>query len=399
MGFVIQSMIFPAAPEDADPFVGERAQGGLEAMAGGFALLKVGPGPGGVFDGFLGPFHKRLTSMFVAAEPSVNFAHLAALIRDGGDADSGGKVFGEVAVIGVAGKGDVEARGEVGSGAGQRLDQGRVLTGGEVFGNGLIVAEQAGVEGFELFDDGGDFEQIGERLLRRERHEVLNDALAGFPTGFAAGTVLKEEGFECAEPDFFEGLGRGPAAQEGEVHASPDVFMHQRKRLRVIAFEDGLEAVGQAGAGVDEFAAALTEPVELFDFLGHGSPGGECVAVVEDIERLVIGVGSVGASMGDDQRLAVGPGRRGIERIDRRGPTGGEEGEQVGRGLFEGDEQAGMRMLGLELGPPCVEVFGLKADGILVNGAGLGLEQGDRGGLVGTIERDNQLGDCVSHGI
>ena len=392
-------MIFPAAPEDADPFVGERAQGGLEAMAGGFALLEVGPGPGGVLDGFLGPLDKGLSGVFVAAEASVDFAHLAALVGDGSDADGGSEVFGEVAMVGVASEGDVEARREVRAGAGERLDEGGVLTGGEAFGDYLVVAEQALVEGFELFNNGADFEQVGERLLRRERHEVLHDALAGFPTSFAAGAVLVEEGFERGEPDFFEGLGRGPATQESEVHASPDVFMHERERLRVIAFEDGLEAVGQAGARIDEFATALTEPVELFDLLGHGSPGLEVVSVVEDVKGLVISVGSVGASVGDDQRLAVGPGRRGIKRIDRRGLPGREEGEQVGRGLLEDDEQASVGMLGLEFGPPSVEVFGLQADDGLVNGAGLDVEQGNGSGFVGTVERDNQLGDCVSHGI
>ena len=392
-------MIFPAAPQDADPFVGEGSQGGLEAMAGGFALLEVGSGPGGVLNGFLGPLDEGLPGVFVAAEPTVDFAHLAALVGDGSDADRGGKVLGEFAVVGVAGEGDVEARGEVGAGARQGLDHGRVLAGGKVFGDGLVVAQQALVEGCELFDQSRDFQEIGERLLGREGHEVLHNALAGCPTGFTAGTVLVEEGFERGEPGFSQGLRRGPATQEGEVDASPDVLVHERERLRVIAFEDGLEAVGQAGAGVDELASALTEPVELFDLLGHGRPGLEVVSVVEDIKSLVIGVRSVGASMGDDQRLAVGPRRRGIERVDGKGRSGREEGHEIGRGLLEGDEQAGVGMLGLEFGPPSVEVFWLEADGILIDGACLNIEQGDRGGLVGTIERDNQLGDCVSHGI
>jgi len=392
-------MIFPAAPEDADPFVGERAQGGLEAMAGGFALFEVGAGPGGVLDGFLGPLDKGLPRMFVAAETAVDFAHLAALVGDGSDADGGGEVFGEVAVVGVASKGDVEARREVGACAGESLDQRGVGAGGKAFGDGLVVAKQAAVEGFELFNNGADFEQVGERLLRRERHEVLHDALAGLPTGFAAGAVLVEECFERGEPDFFEGLGRGPATQESEVHASPDVFMHERERLRVIAFEYGLEAVGQTGAIVDKFAAALAEPVELFDVLGRGGPGSEFRSVMEQVERLVIGVGSVGAGMGDDQRLAVGPGGRGIKGVDRRRSPSRKEGQQVGGGLLEDDEQASIGTLGLEFGPLSIEVFGLQANDVLINGAGLSVEQGNGSGFVGTIERDNQLGDCVSHGI
>ncbi len=392
-------MFFPAAPEDADPFVGEGSQGGLEAMAGGFALLEVSSGPGGVFDGFLGPLDKALPGVFVAAQATVDFAHLAALVGDRSDADGRGKVFGERAVVGVAGEGDVEARSQGGAGCGKCLDQSVVRAGGKVLGNRLIITPQAFIEDLELFDDGTDFEQVGKRFLRRERHEVLHDALAGFPTRLAAGTMLVEESLERGKPGFFERLGRGPAAQERQVHASPEVFVHETEGLRVIAFEDGLESVGQAGAGVDKFAAALTEPVELFDVPRARGPGLEVVPVIEDVKGLVIGVGSVGAGTGDDQRLAVGPGRRGIKCVDRGRLPGGEEGHEVGRGLFEGDDEAGLGMLGLELGPPPFEVFGLQADDRLLNGAGLDVEQGEGSGLVGTIERDNQLGDCVSHGI
>ena len=326
-------MILPAFPEDTGPFVSEGAQGGLEAVAGGFASLEVGPGPDGVLDGFLGPFDEGLSSVFVAAESSVDFAHLSALVSDGRDADCRGKVLGQVAAVGVAGEGDVEARSKVWSGAGERLDHGRVLAGGEVIGDGLVVAQQALVEGFDLVDDDGDFEQIGDRFIRGERNEIFDQTLAGFPTRFTAAAMLMKEGFETGEFGLEQILRRGPAAQESEVHAPPDVFVHEREGLRVVAFEDGLEAVGQAGALVDEFAAALAEPVELFDLFGHGSPGLEFGAVVEDAEGLVIGVGAIGAGVRNNQRTSVRPSGGGIERVDGKGRSGCKEGHEVGRGL------------------------------------------------------------------
>jgi len=392
-------MIFPAAPEDTGPFVGESTQGGLKAVAAGFALLEVGSGPDGMFDGFLGPLDEGLAGVFIAAESSVDFAHLSALVGDGRDAHGGGKVFGLVTAVCKTGERDVQTRRHDRTGAGQGLDQGGIFLGSEQFSDGLVVAEESGVEGFELIDDDGDFEQIGDGFGGRERDEVFDHALAGFPAGGAAAAVFLEESFKFGQFRFAQTLGRGPAAQEGKVDGAPDVFVHQGQRLRVVAFEDGLEPVGQAGAGVDKLAAALAEPVELFNFLGDGCPGLEFGAVVEDIESLVVGVGSVGAGMGHNQRTPVSPGGGGIERVDRRGLAGRKEGEQVGRGLFEGDQQTSTGMLGLKLGPPGVEVFGLKTDGILVNGAGLDVEQGNGSGFVGTIERDNQLGDCVSHGI
>ena len=384
-------MIFPAAPEDADPFVGEGSQGGLEAVAGGFALIEVGPRPDGVLDGFAGPLDEGLSGMFVTPQPSVDFAHLAALVGDRCDANSGGKVFSLVAAVRIAGERDIQTRRHDRTGAGQALDQSGVFPGGEQFGDGFVVTKQAGVEGFELVDDDGDFEQIGDGFVRGERDEVFDHALSGLPTGSAAAAVLLKEGFKSSEFGFAQTLGRGPAPQEGEVDGAPDVLMHQRESLRIIAFEDGLEAVGQAGAGVDKLAPGLAEPVELFDRFGHRCPGLEFGTVVEDVERLVVSVGSVGAGVRDDQRLAVGPGRGGIKGVDRRRSAGRKEGEQVGRGLLEGDEQAGPGMFGLEFGPPGVEFLGLSADDVLLDGAGLNGQQRDGSGGIGAVERDDQL--------
>jgi len=389
--FVIQSVIFPAFPEDTGPFIGEGAQGGLEAVAGGFALLEVGAGPDGVFDGFLGPFYEGLPGVFVAAEPSVDFAHLSALVSDRSDSDGRGKVLGQGAAVGVAGEGDVQTRSEGRAGAGQGLDHCRVGLGGEAVGDRLVVAQETCVEGFDLVDDDRDFEQVGDRFLGREQHKIFDHALAGFPAGCTAAAVFLEEGFDFGELGFAQRLGRRPAAQESEIHAPPEIFVHEREGLRVVTFEDRLEAVGQAGALVDEFATALAESVELFNFIGHGRPGGEFVAMMQDIESLVVGVGAVGAGVRNDQRAPVRPGCGGIERIDRRGLPGREESQQVGRGLFEGDQQPDAGMFGLELRPPRVEFLGLGADHLFMDLAGLNAEQRDGGGRIGTVQRDDQL--------
>ena len=226
-------MVFPTAPKDAAPFVGEGSQGGLEAVATGFALVEVGAGPNGVLDGFLGPLDKGLPGVFVAAQAAVDFAHLAALVGDGSDAHGGGKRFGVGGAFAEAGKRDVESGREGGAGAGQGFDRGCFFLGGKQFGNGLVVARQSGVEGFELIDQNGDFQKIGDGFVRREQHEVFDHGLTFFPAGFTAAAVFVEEGFEFGQFGFKQGLGRGPVAQEGEVDRAPDVFVHEGEGLRL----------------------------------------------------------------------------------------------------------------------------------------------------------------------
>ena len=75
--FVIGCAVLPAASEEADPLVGERADDGEEALTFFLPLTHERFGPGGVFPRFLGPLDEALPRMIVAPQPAVNLAHFA----------------------------------------------------------------------------------------------------------------------------------------------------------------------------------------------------------------------------------------------------------------------------------------------------------------------------------
>ena len=53
-GFIIRSAVLPAAPEDADPFEGEGAEGGVVAVSAGAKVVVEGFGPGAPLAGMVG---------------------------------------------------------------------------------------------------------------------------------------------------------------------------------------------------------------------------------------------------------------------------------------------------------------------------------------------------------
>ena len=69
-----------------------------------------------------------------------------------------------------------------------------------------------------------------------------------------------------------------------------------------------------------------------------------------------------------------------------------EKREQVRRGLFKGNGDAGLRVRRAQRPPPRVQRLGGKVEDAFVQPLmGAQIEQRERGGAVGTIERDEQI--------
>ena len=108
-----------AAPDDADPFLGEAPDDGMEVLTFLLLVFHVSARPGTVFPAFLGKLVEGLPEEVVAAHSSVDLVGFSALFGDGGHAGEGGHGGGIFAEGSVEREGREQARGEGLSGAGQ----------------------------------------------------------------------------------------------------------------------------------------------------------------------------------------------------------------------------------------------------------------------------------------
>ena len=216
-----------------------------------------------------------------------------------------------------------------------------------------MVFDQA-VEGLDLFDDAEQFdfpdrEEVG---IPGEGTDGLFDGEALLEALGAARAGGMEEGGEGGLATALEGHGIGPLFEQGEVHVAVDIFMEQLEGLRVILLENGLKAIGQGGALVDEFA-----PGEVEGMQGLGL----AVGLLEGPQGAVVslkktgdagGVALIGVSTGELQALTVVPDDRRIERIDLRVGQRAKEQQQVKGRLLEGHPDQDIPVALAQVRPP-----------------------------------------------
>ena len=80
---VVGFSVFPHLEEDADPFEGEGADGGVVFHAGGFFALVKGFGPGAPASGVVGEFVEGLLEELGAGAARLDRLGLAAVLGDG----------------------------------------------------------------------------------------------------------------------------------------------------------------------------------------------------------------------------------------------------------------------------------------------------------------------------
>jgi hypothetical protein len=392
-GVVVSNPILPALPEDADPFESQCANDRIEVLVSPLVMSDKSFGPVAVFPAFSAPLIQGLSQEAVAAHAAEDPAAFTTLIGDGSHAAEGGEAGGVLAMGSMLSEGGEEPGGQGGTGSGEVLEEG-------VFGvleaellNGQIVFLDRPVEDFDLVEDEvhlqpGRFDDVG---IVGERDEIFDDGETLLEPFLATAAMAVEEGFQGAFPRTHEGLRGGPAAQEVEVHRSPDVLVEHENGLGVIAFEECLQAVGKGGALVDKAAPGFAEGLEATEVTWGDSRRSELGVMPIDEVSDVAGVGLIGSGAGDHQRLPVGPGGGGIEAVEGDPDLRGEEGDQVGRRLFEGHGDTGVGEAVPQLGPPLVEGLGRGGDGFFGSLPGGWLEGADGESGIGAVDADDQV--------
>ena len=120
MFFAVGGVRFPEAKDDADPFEGQGADGGLVLAAGGPFLLVEGGGPAAPPAGLVGELVEGLSEEFWTGITATDVAGLAALPRDRGDAAVALNFLGGREAIAVGSEGGDQPRDERVARSGER---------------------------------------------------------------------------------------------------------------------------------------------------------------------------------------------------------------------------------------------------------------------------------------
>ena len=79
---------------------------------------------------------------------------------------------------------------------------------------------------------------------------------------------------------------------------------------------------------------------------------------------------------------------------------GFQEDDEIRRRLFQTDGDPSLGMVLAQLGQPVVERLGGSCDGLLLNGAGAGVDEMQVGLAIGTVQADDQVrGMVCGHGV
>ena len=227
--------------------------------------------------------------------------------------------------------------------------------GGEFLGNEAVEFLDAGLDLVELFGKG-----LGEGLVDFEQGGVgahgvgVCDELKTFFDHFGApASLFVVEAGDGGGAGFLEVLEGGPFGEQSAGERGEEVTANELEGLWEVVFEVLGEAVGEAGAGVDELAAFFGEGGNLMgERVGNGEGLKAGVTFVKE-EGQGVGVAPVVFGFGGAERFAVAFNEGGVDEVEFEEGKLGEEVDKVLARLFdtEGDVGSGGELV-LEASDP-----------------------------------------------
>ncbi len=123
------------------------------------------------------------------------------------------------------------------------------------------------------------------------------------------------------------------------------ILAAQDQSLGKVLFQEGLEAVGQLGAFVDDGAAMKDRLLDGAGLAVFGRPGFEFIVVSQEQFGQVASVLGVVFGAAGDEDLAELLEAEGIDGVETDPLIGFQEGDEVDGGLFQAESHAGLGVL------------------------------------------------------
>jgi hypothetical protein len=175
----------------------------------------------------------------------------------------------------------------------------------------------------------------------------------------------------------------GPLDEETGGHGTPEILAAKLQGLREIHLEQGLEAVGQGGALINDGAAVFDQLLEQARLAVLGLPGSQLIGVAIQEEGLEIGVGAVVLGFAGNEGLAEFFEQDGVDGIEGDPGIGFQEGDEGAGRLLQADGEVCGGLFLVQVQKPAMEFF---------RGTVQGLATGGTVGLVDDVQIDFAVG-------
>jgi hypothetical protein len=172
--------------------------------------------------------------------------------------------------------------------------------------------------------------------LIADRDSLLQEFEPRFDELLAAGTLEIIKLFEVRWAGFLGGRQGGPLEEEGSGQGAPQILPTQLQGLWIIGFKQGLEAIGQGGAFIDNGAAMGHQLLEQPGLAVLGLPGFELVRMHQEQLGQIACIQAIILGAAGDKGLAVFLQGDGVESDPG---IGFQEGNEMARGLVRGPER------------------------------------------------------------
>ena len=254
----------------------------------------------------------------------------------------------------------------------------------------VVVGVDAGAQGIELSDEGFYMEDGGieDGGIVGQGDGFGDDFEPPVDEGGASGSVAIVELAHGFCSGFLEGLEGGPFFQEAAGERGMEVFAGQFEGFWEVVLQSGDELVVDFGAQIDQGSAGFDEGSELSGLGIVGFLHGKFAVGFEDELGDALAVALVGLGPGGLEGFAPVFEGGGVDEIEIDEVVLDEKGGEVGAGLFDTECELAVGKVTSQLQEPIPQGGGLGIDFAMAVRAGVGVQDGEIDGAIGSVDAD-----------
>src|SRR5262245_16521672 len=263
--FIVRGAVLPAAPEYAQPFESDHANGRPATFAFGDLLLIEQSSPLALADGTIGKLDHTLVIKYRTSVTELNDSLASTFLFDRSHPAETEQIVRGREVGADSPESRCQPRSQYWTAAWQILEQPGLGVLGKDLLNLQVVLLDGLVESTQLLDQPYhlQLQRLDQGRVLGQGRRLLHGLQALSDSVFRTAVMRVEESPQGASFDALELSQIGPAAQKVQGHRTAQVLCVHLQGRRIIAFESGAQTVSQTGTIIDESATGFHEQSQL----------------------------------------------------------------------------------------------------------------------------------------